>query len=139
MKPGAGLGDLEFGMTGEEVKKILGSPQETDRDEDEFITELWLYPEHGITVFLDMENGPVLISIETTHPGTVLFGEKVFGFNEEQLTALMQKNNAGEQDAEDEAWGERRISYDDLMTDFYFAGGKLASVNIGLLADEDED
>jgi hypothetical protein len=140
IEPGEGLDVLVFGMEAKEIIDILGTPEEKDTDDDEdFASEIWMYHEKNLTLFVDGEESQVLICLETNHPDTLLFGNKIFEMKEQELIDLMTKNQCGVVDIEEEAWGEKRISYDDLMMDFYFENGKLNTVNWSIIEDEDED
>ena len=140
IEPGEGLDVLLFGMSANEITDILGKPEETDKDEDEdFPSEMWMYPEKELTLFFEGSEDQVLICIETNHPDATLFGKKIFGMKETELMDLMAKNDCGEADIEEEAWGEKRISYDELMLDFYFENGQLNTVNWSIIDDEDEE
>jgi len=65
-----------------------------------------------------------------------LFGEKIFGLDEEGITKLFEKNGYQLTETEDHEWGEKRVSFDDALIDLYFENGELASVNFGLFPDE---
>lgn len=139
IEPGVGMDVLLFGSTDTEITDILGDPAEIEQDDDDdFPSEMWIYPEHQLTLFMEGSEEKLLICIETNHPDTVLFGKKIFGISEKELMDLMSKNNCGEVETEDEAWGERRISFDDCMLDFYFDNGKLSTANFSVVDDEDE-
>ncbi len=139
INPGQGMDVLLFGTTGTEILDILGQPDEIEKDEDEdFPSEMWIYAEKELTLFMEGSENKLLICIETSHPDTELFGKKIFGLEEAALKELMDKNDCGEVDAEDEAWGERRVSFDDVMMDFYFENGKLNTVNLSVVDDEED-
>ncbi len=140
IEPGQGLDLLHFGMETNEIIDIMGSPEEKDKDDDDdFPSEMWMYPEQQLTLFMEGEESQLLICIETNNPETTLFGKKIFAMKEKDLMSLMEKNQCGEVDIEEEAWGEKRISYDDLMMDFYFENGSLNTVNWSIIDDEDEE
>ena len=139
IEPGVGLDVLLFGTNTKEILDILGEPADIEKDEDEdFPSEMWLYPEQQLTLFIEGDETKLLICIESNHPDTTLFGKKIFSMSEAEITALMDKNVCGEVDSEDEAWGERRVSFDDYMIDFYFENGTLNTVNFSVI-DDDED
>ena len=58
-------------------------------------------------------------------------GKKIFELNEKKIVQLMVQNNYFEQDAEDEAWGERRISFGEGNIDFFFENDELLAVVYG--------
>ncbi len=127
-----GLKELHFGIPIEDVVALLGQADEVEDlsiDNEESTTVLHYY-ENNLTLFFEEVN-PVLSCVEVSHPETLLFGEKIFHMTEKQLVALMTKNNYFKENIELEAWGEKRISFDDAIIDFYFEKGKLNSIVFG--------
>ena len=51
---------------------------------------------------------------------TTLFGQPIFDLEEKEIVKLMVDNNYFEQDVDIEAWGERRISFNEGNIDFFF-------------------
>jgi hypothetical protein len=139
ISPGEGLEEIKFGMSHEAVTAILGKPDETDVESEEGLnSEMWIYDDLQMTLFFEGNDAPELVCIETDHPDTELFGKKIFGLSEKEIIALMQNSGKTELDVEDEAWGERRVSFDDAMIDFYFENGKLNTVNWSVDDDEED-
>jgi hypothetical protein len=137
---GEGLDNLKFGMNRDEVSKIIGKPDELELDtEDGDAAEMWIYPEKELTLFFEGDEMPILVSIESGHEDTELFGKKIFDLSEKDIISLLQANQAGEMEIEDEAWGEHRISFDDLMIDFYMENGKLNTVNWSMVISDDDE
>lgn len=127
-----GLGDLRFAMPVEEAVAILGTADEVeniDNAADESTTVL-RYTDLGITLFFEGDN-PTLACIDTANPDCTLFGADVFDLEERDIVQLMVKNNYTEQDADEEDWGERRISFPEGNVDFYFDEGELVSIILG--------
>jgi len=128
-----GLNDLPFGATAEEAHKYFGDPTEIevlekDSDEDPE-TELWYYDEQSFSLFFEGDPDLVLTSIEINNQETTLFGRKIFGMTEDQIIQLMKENGFFEMYTEDEEWGERLLSFDDALIDFYFEDNQLVTVN----------
>lgn len=139
-----GLHDLKFGDSQAVVEKTLGKPQETKKLSDEGIelddeldTILWEYDNEGLTVFFEGKNNHVLSCFETDNETTTIFGKPVFEMTEEQIIALMNENGLTQMDTEEEEWGEKRISFDEGLIDFYFQGKTLITVNWGVFVNED--
>jgi hypothetical protein len=135
-----GLDDLKFGDLPDNVEKILGKPgeienlgEEADEDLD---TILWNYDKEGLSVFFEGKNNHVLSCFETDNRDATLFGQKVFEMNEEEITKLMNKEGLTQIDSEVEEWGEKRVSFDEGLIDFYFQDGKLVTVNWGVFVNE---
>ena len=127
-----GLGEIEFGMPVEQVVALLGNADDVesmDNAADETTTILH-YEDGGITLFFEGEN-PALECIDISVEDATLFGEKIFDMDEKEIVQLMVKNNFFEQDADEEAWGERRISFNEGNIDFFFDGDELLAVVYG--------
>lgn len=139
-----GLNDLKFGDTPATVEKVLGKPQEMknlseegDEVDEELDTILWEYDNEGLTVFFEGKNNHVLSCFETDNADAILFGKKVFEMNEQQIVALMKENGLTQIDKEVEEWGEKRVSFDEGLIDFYFQDEELITVNWGVFVNED--
>ena len=103
--------------------------EEIDNAADEPTTVLHYY-DLGLTLFFEGEN-PTLACIDTSNTETQIFGIKIFNTNERGIVNAMVQNNYTEQDADEEDWGERRISFPQANIDFYLDKGKLTSVIFG--------
>ncbi|MBP7850379.1 MAG: hypothetical protein KA053_08890 [Lentimicrobiaceae bacterium] len=136
--PIEGMPDLEFGITADKVAKKLGDPEETEllEEDEEFFTPtlIWHYPEIGLSFFFEGEEHE-LTSIESDNHDTLLFGAKVFSLNKAQIIELMRANGYEDEEQELEAWGEDRVSFEDALIDFYFAGDQLVTVDWGIIPD----
>ncbi len=136
-----GLDELKFGDSPETVKNLLGEPVEIEdigeEVDEELDTILWSYDELGLTVFFEGKNNHVLSCFETDNEDTTLFGKKLFSLDEKQIIELMKENGLTMMDAEEEEWGEKRVSFDEALIDFYFQKNKLVTVNWGVFVNED--
>lgn len=139
-----GLNDLKFGDTPATVEKTLGKPQEIkklseegEEIDEELDTILWEYDEEGLTIFFEGKNNHVLSCFETDNAKTTLFGKLIFELNEKQIISLMKENGLTEMDSEVEEWGEKRVSFDEGLIDFYFQDDELITVNWGVFVNED--
>ncbi len=140
IKPMKGLGDLAFGISSEEVIKIIGAPEEIEaiEPESEIRTLIWHYWSKGLSLFFDEENDLKLTSIEVDNNMTTLWGEMIFNMNEKQIIELFKSKGYKEIDIEEQEWGEKRISFDDAMVDLYYEEGELNSINYGVFINEME-
>lgn len=132
IKINEGLGDIAFKMPVEEVVGILGKADEVeniDNAADESTTVL-RYNELGLTLFFEGEN-PTLACIDVSNDECTLLGKEVFDMDERSIVRLMVANNYTEQDADEEDWGERRITFPQGNIDFYFDDGELVSIIYG--------
>lgn len=127
-----GLGDIRFDMPVEEVVSLMGEAEEVesmDNATDETTTILH-YEEGSLSLFFEGEN-PTLQCIDISIEESTLFGKPVFNLTEKEIVELMIQNNYYEQDADEEAWGERRISFGEGNVDFFLEGDELIAIVYG--------
>jgi hypothetical protein len=136
--PKQGFGEIRFGDSSEKVIKLLGQPEDVENieDVDGFNTVVLYYYEQGITVFFEGREKSVVACIETENPDSVMFGKTIFDMTEEDIIDLMKVKGYEVAEMELETSGERRVSYDDAMIDFFFLDGDLIVVNWGVLVNE---
>lgn len=133
IKPKEGLGDLLLGMKQTEVIKLIGEPDEKEsiKDEPGFDTTIFMYHDLGLTLFFDTKTDPTLNSIETDSDEIELWGEKIFQMNENELKQLFSSKGFTLPEIEEHEWGEKRVSYEDAILDFYFENDHMTSICIG--------
>ena len=136
--PKKGFGEIQFGDTSEKVITFLGQPEDVENieDVDGFNTVVLYYYEQGITIFFEGREKSVVACIETENPEAVMYGKTIFDMTEQDIIALMTEKGYEVAEMELETSGERRISYDDAMIDFFFLDGDLIVVNWGVLVNE---
>jgi len=138
IKPKKGFGELSFGETTEHVTATLGEPEDIENieDDDLFNTTILNYWDKGVSVFFEGSQKSVIACFETDNPDAELYGEKIFDMDEEQIVSLMTRHGFEVAETEVEESGEKRVSYDDAMIDFFFDEGDLVAVNWGVLINE---
>jgi hypothetical protein len=136
--PKTGFGQICFGDLSEKVIAILGEPEDIENieDVDGFNTIVLYYWEMGITIFFEGREKSVVSCIETENPDSVMFGKTIFDMTEKDIIALMKEKGYEVEEVENETTGERRVSYDDAMIDFFFEDGDLIAVNWGVLVND---
>lgn len=138
---GTGMGPLRFGATMDEVRTLVGEPEEIEEsdDDDEFEHQAWNYHEDDylLSLYFDREDDFRLSCIETDHPGMRLFGEAIHGLSQEAVQALMQRHNLSAPETETMEEGQTRLSYEKEMIDLYFEDDQLQFINFGVFIDED--
>lgn len=136
--PKKGIGEINFGDTSEKVITLLGQPEDVENieDVDGFNTVVLFYYERGITIFFEGREKSVVACIETENPDSVMYGKTIFNMTEEDIIALMANKGFEVAEIEMETTGERRVSYDDAMIDFFFLDGDLVFINWGVLINE---
>ncbi len=134
INPKTGLNEIIFGNTIEKVTALIGEPQDIENlDMDDESTIVLNYWDKGITLFFEDSNKPSLSCIEISNIDATLFGDKIFILSEEKIIQLMSDNGFTDYEVETEAWGEKRMTYEELMIDFYFENNKLSVVSWGNL------
>lgn len=135
--PLEGCSLIRFGASDHDVLEVLGEPDERENleEEEDYESEIWYYDEEGITLFFDeMEDDGLLVSgIELEGDNCELEGVMIIGKSLSEIKKLAEKAGYGEADEEMEEWGEKRLSYEDKVLDFYFdEKDKLISVSLGM-------
>jgi hypothetical protein len=140
IKPLNGFGDLLFGKEIKEVTEFLGEPDAIEEVNEEGFTgtTICFYEKIGLTAFFEGLASPKLAIIEVRDTSSTLFGKKVFGMSESEITTLMRSNGFHEEEKEKEEWGEERLSFHDALIDFYFENGELLLVNWGVMIEDGE-
>lgn len=138
IKPKEGLGELKFGESSEKLISMLGEAEEMENieDEDEFNTVILNYWDEGLSAFFEGKENSVLSCFEVDNPDSTLFGKKVFKMNEKEIISLMKEKGYSDLDTEQEEGGEKRVSFEDGMIDFFFDGNELVAVNWGVLVND---
>jgi hypothetical protein len=136
--PKKGFGEIHFGDSSEKVITYLGEPEDVDNieDVDGFNTVVLFYYEPGITVFFEGREKSVVACIESENSESRMFGKTIFDMTQEDIISLMTEKGFEVAEIEMETTGERRVSYDDAMIDFFFLDGDLVFVNWGVLVNE---
>ena len=127
-----GLGDIQFGMSVDQVVNIMGPAEDVetiDNAVDEMTTVLH-YCDGLLTLFFEGDL-PELSCIDTSVDTCTLFDQPVFELEEKEIVQMMVEHNYCEEDADEEAWGERRISFGEGNVDFFFDEGELTSIVYG--------
>ena len=141
IKPLAGFGCVKFGATRNDIQDAYGEPQEVETikgEAGESDAEAWNYWDKGHTFFFEQDSDNLCTCIETDNDEATLFDKNVFVLSEAQIIKLMNDNGFSDLDTEDEEWGERRVSFNDAVVDFYFEDDNLISVSWGVIADEND-
>jgi hypothetical protein len=134
IKPRSGINNLAFGTSTQEAEGQFGKPDETEQMEGvaDTFSLVWHFWEKGFSLFFDIQQGNKFSCVEIDHPESLLWGKKIFRLSETELKDFFTLKGFKLIDVEDHEWGERRISFDDALIDFYFEKGKMISINYGI-------
>ena len=136
---GTGMGNIRFGYSMEQVKDVMGEPEEVEEsdEEDEFEHKAWNYWQKGYSFFFDREDDYRLSCIQTENPEVVLFGKKIFDLSGKEIKELLAKNGVTDFETEKLETGETRLSYEREMIDLYLENDQLLAVNFGVFINDD--
>ena len=136
-----GFGSLNFGLTISDAEAVYGKPNEVQVLNDDILETsctVLHYWDLGFSLFFDNKNLKKFSSVEVDNEDTLLFGTKIFDLKETQLIELMKQHSYPLSDTEQQEWGEKRLSFDDVGLDCYFENGQLSSINFGVIDDTAE-
>ena len=127
-----GVGPLQLGMTPELVKATLDSPATVSSIDNAFgePSTLIQCESLGLNLFFEGTDER-LTCIEVENEAASLWNESIFDLNEQQVIALMATHGYTDLEQEEEAWGERRVSFGDANLDLFFADDTLISISLG--------
>lgn len=133
IEPLKGFGNLKFGQTIDDTIRLLGEAECVEEFEEDNISSVILnYDEDEFSVFFEGETKSVIAYFETENSNAVLFGEKIFEMDSEDVIALMTQNGFQEFE-EDQEENEKRVTFEEALTDFYFdSDDKLIAVSWGV-------
>lgn len=136
---GTGIGNIRFGYSMDQVKDIMGEPEEVEEsdEEDEFEHKAWNYWQQGYSFFFDHEDDYRLSCIQTENPEVTLFGKKIFEMTGNELKELLAQNGITECETEKLDTGETRLSYEREMIDLYLEDDHLLAINFGVYINDD--
>jgi len=136
---GTGMGPLRFGASMDDVRALMGEPEEIEEsdDDDEFEHQAWNYLDEGYSLYFDREDDYRLSCIETDHPDMRLYDELIHGKSQQEIQDLMRRHGHETSEIEKMDTGEVRLSYEKEMIDLYFDEDELQFVNFGVFIDDD--
>ena len=146
IKPGIGLGVLKFGMSKNQVKMILGKPEDTDTfymtESEDSESEAWYYDSQGLSVSFDAADDWKLITIEIDAEEYTLKGKSVFGKSKEELKGILKELNITDLEHEEmfmeEAPTHELISTDSLGINFWLDENAVSEIQWGPFFNTDE-
>lgn len=146
IKPGVGLGNLKFGITRNDVKKMLGEPTETEKysytDTDQDLTESWHYDELELSLSFDEDFDWKLSTIAVSSDDYEFKGKKIVGLTKTELLPFLNANGINdlepEELEEDEDDSSILLISDKNSISFYFEDNILSEIQWGPTIVDDE-
>ena len=127
-----GFGHFSFGSSTQDAERFFGPCEETEILEgiDGSSSLVWHYWEKGFSLFFDQSHGEKFCCVEVDNSVHLILEEiPLFSLDEKELKNELSKKGYKDLEEEEHEWGEKRITFDDAMADFYFENGKMVSVN----------
>ncbi|MCO6499275.1 MAG: hypothetical protein J5I47_02740 [Vicingus serpentipes] len=146
IKIGIGLGNIKFGCTRDELKKIIGEPSEIDTynatgEEDGYLTESWHYDEDEFSVSFDEEDNWRLTTIAVSSPDFEFNGKKIIGLSVDETLSSLENENLGSnelEDLSDEHINHKLLSFVESSLNLWFENDQLSEIQWGVLWDDED-
>ena len=143
---GEGLGDVRFGMTRNEVKKILGDPDEIEEipfsDEEDDSIESWHYDEHEFSLSFEKSMDNRLSSVAISALDATLNGQAIVDKTRTEVIKIIEKMNLGsfeeETIEEDPETKVKLLTFFESGMSLWFENDYLTEVQWGLIEDDEE-
>ncbi len=110
IKIGQGVDNVKFGMQRDDVKKILGEPNEVENysfsSEEHYLTESWFYEHKKLSLSFGEDDDWRLVTISSFSEECTIDGNDIIGINKNALMNLMSTINIDDMFTEDLSDGE---------------------------------
>ncbi len=146
IKPGIGLGVIRFGMKREQIRLILGNPEEVDNfyldNEEKCESESWYYDSIGLSLSFESEEDWKLITIEVDSGEYNLHGHTILGISKSKLYTILESLNISDLNEEvtplDESEIHELISSDSNEINFWLEEEIVSEIQWGPFYKEDD-
>lgn len=132
---GIGYGNILFGMTQNDVTKILGNPDKIITCRDDGIE--WIYNSLKIKIFFGYEENERLYSIEVFHKEVEYLSHRIIGMSLNSFRQFMESKGYDSFEHETYDYFET-MYYDPLNTTFTVEFGEITSVEFSPLFEDDD-
>lgn len=147
IQAGQGLGSIKFGITRDELSKIIGEPDEVDsfshsEDEDD-VTEAWHYDMLELSASFDQFEDWRLVTLSVSSPKYLFEGRSLIGTERKELIDTLQ--GLGLTDLEFEDWSSaespdhKLIASEEAGMNFWLDEGVLSEIQWTPLYSEEQD
>lgn len=132
-----GVGKLEFGQSEDDVKQILGQPDETDTMEHEDGTTSlhFMYYDLGLYLSFDSEDDFSLSDIEVDSDDFVLENNIRVGSTKDELLVYLKRKGYTTVNVEDVSTEEEPdmelVAVDEAGVNFWLEEGEIRSIQVG--------
>ncbi len=142
--PGQGVGSLRFGMSRDDVRKLLGKPDEKEviSEEGEDLSEAWHYDELDLSLSFEEVQYWELVTISVSSAHYQLEGNSLVGLERNKLLDLLK--NLGLEPPESE--GESTLDHvrheilyaEEIEVDFWMEDDLVSEVQLGPFWSDEE-
>lgn len=143
---GQGLDEIKFGLTRDEIIKLLGEPSEVepmDSDNDSGAMEAWHYDDKYLSLSFEEDCDWRLTSITTASPDVLFEGIDLIGLSQGEVMEQMEVFNLGEFEIEDiasEVLPEQIIAINsDFSLNLFFDHDILTEIQWGPFWDDETE
>jgi len=145
--PGEGLGIIKFGMTQDQVVKILGEPNEKEKIVDEMYPDeesvAWHYDELEISLGFENIEGWKLLNIALSSPDFEFHKRKLIGMDREKLMTTLDKLGLTEflldESSEEDEESQTVIRSNETSVNFFLDNGILSEIMWSPIPDEEQN
>ncbi len=146
IKIGQGLGEIKFGISREELEKIMGKPDELENysysNSEEDKTESWHYDKLDVSFSFDEQDDWELGAISITSKDYLFNGKALIGKTEEEalnfITSIYPEDIKHEFSTFDDDQDRILVDFEDLGLNFWFMNGILEEIEWSVLWDEND-
>ena len=146
IKAGIGVGELKFGISKDNVKKILGEPENREKysysNSEKDLTETWYYKGLGLNISFDEEDNWRLCLITIESETYILQNQIFIGKDKKEILSKLKKLEIIDIEYEDmstiESPTHELYSSDSLGINFWFDYNKLTEIQISPLFIDNE-
>ncbi len=147
IKLGQGMGDLQFGITREAFKSIMGEPDEVEVIENEEfpedLSEAWHYDEKEISASFDKLEDWRLTSLAVSSDEFTFEGIDLIGLSQQEVMEQIEMMGLGdvsvEELSDDEENSQQIATLLDVSLNLWFDNGILSEIQWGPYWDEEEE
>jgi hypothetical protein len=142
---GKGALDLVFGMTRDEVKAVIGQPDEVETfaDDEDGQSEAWHYDEYELSATFDEADDWRLTSLAVSSPEFLFEGVNLIGLSSEEVIQQLEIMDLGdvslEEIADEEVPEQQVATIIEVSLNLWFEEGSLTEIQWGPFWDEDEE
>lgn len=138
---GGGLGTIKFGMSRDELKEILGEPDEVDTTDEDYPTESWHYDEIELSAEFDEEDDWKLVTLAVSSPEFELERMKLIGMTKDEVMEKIKDLEFGRikmENVSEEGNNSALISIEDSSLNLWIEDGVLSEIQWGSYYDGED-